>query len=130
MSENEEWARHKEFHARLEELLEGVMIDTNLPDFTLQLSSVIIQPPSIQICHYRKDVVTGVEGWGYSPRATLNDRMTDGDILRRGFGLLMGYLEHEAREAFLWHRRRIFGPHIPAEELWGAADPERQEDRA
>lgn len=118
----------EEFFKRVEELLEGAEIDRNLPDFALQLHYVRGEQPYLQICRYRKDVVTDEESWGYSPKAYLNGTMTDGDILRCGFGLLMGYLEHEAREAFLWHGRRIFGPHIPAEELWAAADPDKQED--
>ena len=45
----------------------------------------------------------------------------ESSLVRTAFGLYKSFTEHEAREAFAYNGRRVFGPHISVEALWGAA---------
>jgi len=74
-----------------------------------------------QIQCWRKDAITGEMGMGYGGKAYLSPFMSDSEIIQVAFGLYKGYWEHEARETFVWRKRRIFGPHIKAEALWEIA---------
>lgn len=69
----------------------------------------------------RLDVITGKTGWGYGGKAYLSPFMSDSEMVQIAFGLYKGYWEHEARETFMWRKRRVFGPHISTEALWEVA---------
>lgn len=68
----------------------------------------------------RPDTLTGGMGTAIlrSRVIPLNDAST---IVRTAFGLYVGFCEHEAREAFQWKGRRVFGPHTAVQALWHAA---------
>ena len=70
----------------------------------------------------RPDTFTGVMGVGRGGKAYLSPHMTDSELVRRAFALVLAYVEHEAREGFTWRGRRVFGPHISVEALWDAAE--------
>lgn len=74
-----------------------------------------------QIQCWRKDVITGEEGFGYGGKAYLSPHSSDSELVQTIFGLYKGYFEHEARETFQWRERRVFGPHISTEALWDVA---------
>ena len=74
-----------------------------------------------QIMCWRLDVITGEMGWGYGGKAYLSPHATDSELVQTVFGLYRAYWEHEARETFVWRGRRVFGPHIATEALWGVA---------
>jgi hypothetical protein len=70
----------------------------------------------------RPDTLTGIMGTGRGGKAYLTPHMPAGELAQIAFGLGKGYTEHEFREAFKWRGRRIFGPHIDPEALWGIAE--------
>lgn len=74
-----------------------------------------------QIECWRKDVITGEMGTGYGGKAYLSEYATDSELVQTIFGLYKGYVEHEARETFLYRGRRVFGPHIDVRALWVVA---------
>lgn len=74
-----------------------------------------------QIQCWRKDVITGLYGYGFGGKAYLSPHQTDSELVQTIFGLYKGYWEHEARESFMWRGRRVFGPHISTEALWDIA---------
>jgi len=75
----------------------------------------------IHVRVWRRDVVTGEMGYGTSGSVRLLPGMSDGDILRKAFQLILGFEEHEVREHFKWSGRAIFGPHTSLEALFEAA---------
>lgn len=50
---------------------------------------------------------------GFSSRSSL---------IQTIFGLYLSFVEHEARETFLYRGRRVFGPHISTDALWEIAE--------
>lgn len=113
-----------DFEKRLADVTGAIHIA--MPDTELMLRRDQKSPENgrfyLQIRHWRPDTNTGKLGWGYGGKAYLSEHMIDEEIVRTAFGLLRAYWEHEAREAFLWHGRRVFGPHISLDALWDAAD--------
>lgn len=67
---------------------------------------------------YRPDEV--IDGWG--GKAYVSPHSTDDEIVKKVFGLIMAYVEHETREGFMFKGKRIFGPHITLEALMSVAD--------
>jgi hypothetical protein len=63
------------------------------------------------LCH-RPDVMTGEMGVGRGGKAYLTPGITESQLARLLFGILMDYEEHEAREFFKVDGVSIFGPHI------------------
>ncbi len=108
------------FLNRLNALVEEVTLAEN---FTVLIGQDVGERGRyyFQIECYRKDVITGEMGFGYGGKAYLSPHATDSELLQTIFGLYKGYWEHEARESFEWRGRRIYGPHISAEALWGIA---------
>jgi hypothetical protein len=76
----------------------------------------------IDVGHVRRDIVTGIDGWGWSGKYRVSKHATDSEIVQAVFGLYKGYLEHEARETFEWRGRRVFGPHMDVRALWEVAE--------
>lgn len=74
-----------------------------------------------QISFFRKDVITGEDGFGYGGKAYLSPHASDNELVQTIFGLYKGVWEHEARESFQWNDRRVFGPHIATQALWEVA---------
>lgn len=70
-----------------------------------------------QIKCWRKDVITGEWDWGFGSRAFLDERATDSQLVGTIFGLYKSYVEHEARETFLYQGARIYGPHLRLDAL-------------
>ena len=81
-----------------------------------------------QIACERPDTFTGQVGEGRGGKAYLSRHATDSELVQAAFGLYRAYVEHEARETFLWRGRRVFGPHISTAALWEVA--ERYDARA
>lgn len=75
----------------------------------------------VQIRCWRLDVITKEMGWGFGGKAYLSPAQTTNEIVQAIFGLFLAYWTHEARENFQWRKRRVYGPHIAVEALWGAA---------
>lgn len=75
-----------------------------------------------QIRCERPDTFTGEMGTGHGGKAYLSPYATDSELVQTAFGLYKAYVEHEARESFLWRGRRVFGPHISTEALWEVAE--------
>lgn len=69
----------------------------------------------------RTDTITGRLGTAILVSRPLQDRPADSTLVRTAFGLYAAFCEHEAREAFQYAGRRVFGPHIAVEALWNAA---------
>jgi hypothetical protein len=76
----------------------------------------------LQVQCLRPDAITGVPGVGRGGKIYLSEHMTQGEIIRKAFGLFMAYEEHECREFFKWDGRAVFGPHIDVQALWEVAD--------
>jgi hypothetical protein len=106
-----------DFHSRLERIADDIELPEN---FTIEIGYDGSRY-CLQIGSHRKDVITGEMGWGWGGKAYPTPETSDGDIVKAIFGLYKGYVEHEARETFLWNGRRIFGPHTGIEALWEAA---------
>lgn len=53
--------------------------------------------------------------WRISPH------MTTSEIVGTAWKAYMTWLEHEARESFLYRGRAVYGPHLDVEALWEAA---------
>lgn len=76
----------------------------------------------IQILCGRPDTFTGEYGIGTGGKRYLSPRQSDSEIVRAIWGAFLGYQEHEAREAFTYKGKRIYGPHIDVEALVEVAD--------
>jgi hypothetical protein len=76
----------------------------------------------LQVECSRPDAITGIVDVGRGGKAYLSEHMTEGEVVRKAFGLFMAYEEHECREFFKWDKRAIFGPHIDPHALWEVAN--------
>ena len=52
----------------------------------------------------------------------LSPHMTESELVGTAFKAVITAVEHEARENFKYKGRPIYGPHIPIEKLWIAAE--------
>lgn len=77
---------------------------------------------------WRQDTHTGDWGWGAGGRYLIDDKMSTGEAVKKMFVAARDYAEHEVREAFHWRGRRILGPHIDLNVLWGVADQEENHE--
>lgn len=125
MDDNDELLRRlakHEFRERLEKLVGEI----GLPPGQRLIVEVDQADPGgrvyMQIECERPDTYTGVMGVGRGGKSYLSPWMTDSEVVRRALGLLLSYVEHEAREGFTYKGRRIFGPHLDVEALWEVAD--------
>ncbi len=50
----------------------------------------------------------------------LSPYMTKSEVVQTAFKAVITLIEHEAREAFLYKGRPVFGPHINVDSLWDA----------
>jgi hypothetical protein len=75
----------------------------------------------LQIACMRPDTFTGQMGEGRGGKAYLTPHAADSELVGCVFGLYKSYVEHEARETFLYRGRRVFGPHIDVNALWEVA---------
>lgn len=83
--------------------------------------------PYIQVYCTRPDSITGEIGLGRGGEVYLSPLMTDSEIIRKCFGALLAYEEHECREWFRYCGKQIFGPHIHVAALMSIC--ELKEDR-
>jgi hypothetical protein len=124
MDDNDELLRRLAKH-EFRERLEKVAGEIGLPENMRLIVEVDQADPEgrfyMQIECDRPDTYTGLMGVGRGGKSYLSPWMTDSEIVRRAFGLLLAYVEHEAREGFMWRGRRVFGPHIHVEALWSVA---------
>lgn len=67
-------------------------------------------------CTYSKEIGIGKGGKVY-----VSEFATHDEVVKKIFGLVMAYVEHEAREGFKWKGRRIFNPHVTIEALHSIA---------
>lgn len=74
-----------------------------------------------QIQALRPDAFTGALEHGRGGKAYLSPHATRSELVQTVFGLMLAYLEHEARESFTWRGRRVFGPHIDVQAHWDVA---------
>lgn len=75
-----------------------------------------------QIACDRPDTFTGQMGEGRGGKAYLSPHMIKDEMVQLALGLFLGYVEHEAREGFLYKGRRIYGPHLKVDNLWKIAN--------
>jgi hypothetical protein len=114
-----------DFHARVQELVDQVHLNfMDVDGFKFVVEPDVDGGVYLQVRCWRPDTYSGDMGWGQGGKAYLTEDLIDGEIVRRAFGLFMAYVEHEAREAFTYCGRRVFGPHIAIEALWAAAENE------
>ncbi len=116
-----EIGQEQDFESRLRALAAEISLGEN---FQLQYARDAEVPNGrfyFQIRCWRKDVITGVFGYGFGGKAYLSEHATDSELVQTIFNLYKGYWEHEARESFQWRGRRVFGPHIATEALWEVA---------
>jgi len=71
---------------------------------------------------WRQDTDTGEWGWGQGGQHLIDEMMSDDVIAKRFLVAALSYAEHEVREGFRYKGRRIFGPHMPLQALWEAAE--------
>jgi hypothetical protein len=55
--------------------------------------------------------------------------MTPSEVVQTAFKAVLTAEEHEAREAFLYQGRSIFGPHYNVDALWAIATEEHEDTR-
>lgn len=84
--------------------------------------AVAVLPDVFVIEFDRPDTYTGQMATGCSAPKSVPDDWTESQIVRAIFGTYLGVVEHEAREAFKYRGKRIFGPHIDVAALAGVAD--------
>lgn len=108
------------FRARVDRLLDDIQLAESF--------QVHVRPDPgsdrlyMQVWCWRPDTFTGEMDWGRGGKAYLSPHATDSELVQTAFGLYKAYVEHEARESFLWRGRRVFGPHISTEALWEVAE--------
>ena len=51
----------------------------------------------------------------------LSHHMTESEVVQTALAAVLAFVEHEAREGFEWHGRKIFGPHFDVKQLWYCA---------
>ena len=112
-----------EFFARLDQISDNIQLGMNCTlEYWQDNESDVGGRFYLQISCQRPDTVTGVMGTGYSGKTYLSPHMSDSEIVQAAFGLFKGYWEHEAREAFKWRGRRVFGPHMDVNAVWEVAN--------
>ncbi len=52
----------------------------------------------------------------------LSSYMTDSELVQTALMAVLAWLEHEAREQFLYKGRPVLGPHFSVDRLWELAD--------
>lgn len=75
----------------------------------------------IQVGTMRPDTYTGQQELGKGGKAYVSTYATHDEVVKKIFGLIMAYVEHETREGFKWKGRRIFNPHVTIEALHSVA---------
>jgi hypothetical protein len=76
----------------------------------------------VQIVCQRRDTFTHELGEGKGAVGTITEEMNRSQVVRLVFSLLMAFVEHETREAFMYRERRVFGPHMDVDRLWDIAE--------
>lgn len=72
----------------------------------------------VQVGTVRPDSYSGEIGIGKGGKAYVSEHATHDEIVKKVFGLVLAYVEHEAREGFKWKDHRIFNPHTTIEALY------------
>lgn len=75
----------------------------------------------IQVGTERPDTYTQTMEIGKGGKAYVSEHATHDEVVKKVFGLIMAYVEHETREGFKWRGRRVFNPHVTIEALWSVA---------
>lgn len=70
----------------------------------------------------RPDSFTGEMAVGDIWQRQVYPSMTETQIAHMMIGMSIDYSEHEAREAFMWKGRRVFGPHIDVAAQWAVSE--------
>lgn len=70
-----------------------------------------------RVCAFLPDVETGVVGWQGGAWRTVRPDDEPSNIVRAVFAAFLAFVEHEAREGFLYRGARVFGPHIDVDAL-------------
>lgn len=109
------------FHERIADIADQVTLNENFQIRIGRDEEIENGRYFYQIVCWRKDVITGVEEWGYGGKAFLSRHASDSELVQTIFGLYKAYWEHESRESFQWNGRRVFGPHIATQALWQVA---------
>lgn len=73
------------------------------------------------VARERLDIFTGRMAVGESRHWLVTPTSSKSGIVQICFGAVLSVQEHEARENFLYRGRRIFGPHMDADRVWGVA---------
>jgi nicotinamidase/pyrazinamidase len=76
----------------------------------------------LQASYMRPDAETGVPECGRGRKWHISPWMTESEIVLTALKAVITNAEHEAREAFTYEGRRIFGPHIRLRDLLTIAD--------
>jgi hypothetical protein len=84
--------------------------------------SLISERLFIQWQVYRPDSYTQLFDWGAGAKLFLSPHATVSELAQTIFGLIQAYETHEVREAFVWRRRRVYGPHVSLDAHWEAAE--------
>lgn len=75
----------------------------------------------VQVGTERPDTYTKEMGIGKGGKEYVSPYATHDEVVKKVFGLVMKYVEHEAREGFKWRKRRVFNPHVTMEALHSIA---------
>lgn len=75
----------------------------------------------VQVGTERPDTYTGNIEIGKGGKAYVSPHATHDEVVKKIFGLILAYTEHEAREGFRWKGRRVFNPHVTIEALHSIA---------
>ena len=75
----------------------------------------------VQVGTERPDTYTKEIGIGKGGKEYVSSYATHDEVIKKIFGLVMKYVEHEAREGFKWRGRRVFNPHVTIEALHSIA---------
>lgn len=77
--------------------------------------------PFLQLGFVAPDADTGIPTPWKSRKWFLSEHMTVSEIVGTAFKAVMTAVEHEAREAFKFHGRAVYGPHIDVWALYSVA---------
>lgn len=75
----------------------------------------------VQVGTWRPDTYTNIAELGKGGQAYVSEFATHDEVVKKIFGMILDYVEHEVREGFKWRKRRVFNPHVTIEALWSVA---------
>lgn len=81
----------------------------------------------VQVGTERPDTYTGEISVGKGGKAYVNENASENQIVKIVLGLILRYVEHEAREGFKWKGKRVFNPHLTIESLYNIIEESNYE---